>query len=75
MAGVDSFVVFLVLDTQRVNPKGAAQDGGLIDGDIIEWDGQHGEFERYKPRGKHIGVWDPPGESRRKLPLSSYIRI
>ncbi len=29
------------------------------DGDIIEWDGQHGELERYNPRGKHRGVWSP----------------
>lgn len=33
----------------------------LPNGDILEWDVQHGEVERYDPRGKHIGVWDPDG--------------
>jgi len=31
----------------------------LPDGDIGEWDGQHGDLERYNPRGKHKGSWNP----------------
>jgi hypothetical protein len=34
----------------------------LPDGDIGEWDGQHGEVERYNKRGKHKGVWNPDGQ-------------
>jgi hypothetical protein len=29
------------------------------DGDILEWDYQHGKIERYNPRGKHEGEFDP----------------
>ncbi len=29
------------------------------DGDILEWDSQHGEVEVYNKRGKHKGVADP----------------
>jgi len=36
--------------------------GKSRNGDIIEWDKQHGEVERYNPRGKHKGVWDPEGK-------------
>lgn len=49
-------------DAERVKPKGGRPRWRLPDGDIIEWDGQHGELERYNPRGKHIGVWNPQGE-------------
>jgi hypothetical protein len=49
-------------DAERVKPKGGRPRWRLPDGDIIEWDGQHGELERYNPRGKHKGVWSPDGE-------------
>jgi len=46
---------------ERVRPKGGRPRWKLPNGDIGEWDGQHGEVERYNPRGKHKGVWDPDG--------------
>jgi RHS repeat-associated protein len=46
----------------RLKPKGGRPRYRLPDGDIIEWDGQHGEWERYNPRGKHTGVLSPDGE-------------
>jgi RHS repeat-associated protein len=49
-------------DAEKVKPKGGRPRWKLPDGDIIEWDGQHGELERYNPRGKHKGVWSPDGE-------------
>jgi RHS repeat-associated protein len=49
-------------DARPVKRKGKRPRWKLPDGDIIEWDGQHRELERYNPRGKHIGVWDPDGE-------------
>ena len=48
-------------DANRVRPKGGRPRWNLPDGDILEWDRQHGELERYNPRGKHKGVWDPNG--------------
>jgi hypothetical protein len=26
---------------------------------IYEWDGQHGQLEKYDPRGRHLGEFDP----------------
>jgi len=49
-------------DAERIRPKGGRPRWKLPDGDIGEWDGQHGEVERYNPRGKHKGVWDPQGK-------------
>ncbi|MCJ8167146.1 colicin E3/pyocin S6 family cytotoxin [Pontibacter sp. E15-1] len=49
-------------DAERVKPKGGRPRWKLPNGDIIEWDGQHRELERYNKRGKHIGVWNPDGE-------------
>jgi RHS repeat-associated protein len=49
-------------DAERLKPKGGRPRYRLPDGDIIEWDGQHGEWERYNPRGKHTGVLSPDGE-------------
>ncbi|MBP2661797.1 MAG: repeat-containing protein [Firmicutes bacterium] len=49
-------------DAKKVKPKGGRTRWKLPDGDIVEWDGQHGELERYNPRGKHKGVWSPDGE-------------
>ena len=47
---------------ERLKPKGGRPRYRLPDGDIIEWDGQHGEWEKYNPRGKHTGVLSPDGE-------------
>ncbi len=47
---------------ERLKPKGGRPRYRLPDGNIIEWDGQHGEWERYNPRGKHTGVLSPDGE-------------
>ena len=46
---------------ERIKPKGGRPRWRLPGGDIGEWDGQHGEVERYNPRGKHKGVWSPDG--------------
>jgi RHS repeat-associated protein len=48
-------------DAKRLKPTGGRKRWRLPDGDIIEWDSQHGEVERYNPRGKHVGVWDKDG--------------
>lgn len=44
------------------------------DGDILEWDYQHGKVERYSPKGKHRGEFDPntgkqtkPADPRRTI--------
>ena len=29
------------------------------DGEILEWDYQHGKVEKYDKRGKHLGGFDP----------------
>ncbi|MBK8846767.1 MAG: hypothetical protein IPO27_09595 [Bacteroidetes bacterium] len=49
-------------DIEKMKPKGGRPRWRLPDDDIIEWDGQHRELERYNPRGKHKGVWNPEGE-------------
>jgi hypothetical protein len=49
-------------DAERVKPKGGRPRWKLPDGDVIEWDGQHRELERYGPNRKHKGVWNPKGE-------------
>ncbi len=56
-------------DAERIRPKGGRPRWRLPDGDIGEWDGQHGEVEVYNPRGKHKGVWDPDGKQK-KPPVS-----
>jgi hypothetical protein len=28
-------------------------------GNIYEWDSQHGTVEKYDPKGKHLGEYDP----------------
>ncbi len=56
-------------DAERINPKGGRPRWRLRDGDILEWDGQHGELERYNKRGKHTGVWDKEGrQTKPKVP-------
>ena len=44
-----------------VKPKEGRKRWALEDGRILEWDRQHGEFEMYDKRGKHIGVYDNTG--------------
>jgi hypothetical protein len=48
---------------KRVRPK-TPYPGGLrarwVDGkDILEWDYQHGELDRYTSKGVHLGQFDP----------------
>ena len=52
----------------RARPKTSVQGGGGLrkrwkddDGNIWEWDSQHGELEKYSPKGKHLGAFDPEG--------------
>jgi hypothetical protein len=35
----------------------------------LEWDRQHGEVERYDPKGKHKGVYDPETGEKIKDPV------
>jgi len=56
-------------DATRVKPKGDRTRWRLPGGDIFEWDGQHGELERYNPRGKHTGVFDPESGDQIGLPV------
>ncbi|MDH5382477.1 MAG: colicin E3/pyocin S6 family cytotoxin [Cyclobacteriaceae bacterium] len=50
-------------DAEVVKRKNQRKRWELPNGDILEWDRNHGgELERYNPRGKHIGVWSPEGE-------------
>lgn len=51
---------------ERAKPKTPVQGGGGLrkrwkdrDGNIYEWDGQHGKVEKYDPRGRHQGEYDP----------------
>jgi hypothetical protein len=46
-------------------PKTSVQGGGALrkrwkdnDGNIAEWDSQHGTVEMYNKRGKHVGEFD-----------------
>ncbi len=58
-------------DARRVRPKGGRPRWKLPNGDIIEWDGQHGDLERYDKSGKkHKGSWDPQtgGQTKPKIP-------
>lgn len=51
---------------ERVKPKTAVQGGGALrkrwkdkDGNVYEWDSQHGRLEKYDKRGRHQGEFDP----------------
>lgn len=50
---------------KRVRPKSVRAGGGRRprwmddDGNIYEWDSQHGTLERYDTHGKHLGEADP----------------
>ncbi len=50
----------------RARPKTPVQGvGGLrkrwkdSEGNIYEWDSQHGTLEKYNKKGKHLGEFDP----------------
>jgi hypothetical protein len=52
-------------NAQPVKPKTAVQGGGKLrarwkdaDGNIFEWDSQHGTVERYNKNGRHLGEFD-----------------
>jgi hypothetical protein len=51
---------------RRAKPKTSIQGGGGLRkrwkdeaGNIWEWDSQYGELEKYSPKGKHLGAFDP----------------
>jgi hypothetical protein len=53
-------------DADRAKPKTPVQGGGGLrqrwkdsDGNIYEWNRQHGTVEKYNKRGKHQGEYDP----------------
>ena len=56
-------------DATRVPNKGRARWRDA-EGDILEWDSQHGEVEVYDKRGKHKGVADPNTGGIIKPPVS-----
>lgn len=53
-------------DVRLSRPKTSVQAGGGLrkrwkdqEGNIYEWDSQHGTLEKYNKRGKHLGEFDP----------------
>jgi len=68
-------------DAKPVKPKTPVQGGGGLrkrwkdpQGNIYEWDSQHGRVEKYNKRGKHQGEYDPnsgkqtkPADPNRKV--------
>ena len=44
---------------RRVRRKSERKRWVDVDGDILEWDYQHGRIERYNSRGKHKGEFNP----------------
>jgi RHS repeat-associated protein len=66
-------------DATRARPKTPVQGGQglrsrwrIPDGDILEWDSRHGTLERYSPKGKHKGEFDPKTGRRLKPPNAKY---
>src|ERR1039458_637644 len=61
-------------DAERVKPKTPFAGGGkrkrwrTADGDILEWDYQHGKVEKYNKKGKHQGEYDPNTGEQTKPP-------
>lgn len=56
----------------RAKPKTPVRGGGGLrkrwkdaEGNIYEWDSQHGALEKYNKKGRHLGEFDP--ESGRQL--------
>jgi hypothetical protein len=63
---------------RRARPKTPVQGGGGLrrrwvdqDGNIYEWDSQHGTLERYDRRGRHQGEYDPTTGNQTKPPDAS----
>jgi hypothetical protein len=64
-----------------MKPKTLRQGGGGLrnrwrdpNGDILEWDYQHGTLERYDSLGRHLGEFDP-NEGRALKPADTNRRI
>jgi RHS repeat-associated protein len=62
-------------DAERARPKTPVQGGGKLrarwkdkDGNIYEWDYQEGAVEKYDPRGRHQGEFDPNSGEQTKPP-------
>jgi hypothetical protein len=63
-------------DAERVKPKTPVQGGGGLrkrwkdsEGNIYEWDSQHGTVEKYDPSGqRHLGEFDPKTGQQTKPP-------
>jgi hypothetical protein len=61
-------------DLRPVRPKTPLRGRGLrrrwkdAEGLILEWDYQHGAFEVYDARGKHLGQFDPITGEQSKPP-------
>ncbi|HCT78042.1 MAG TPA: hypothetical protein DGT23_15905 [Micromonosporaceae bacterium] len=63
---------------RRARPKTSVQGGGGLrkrwtdkDGNIYEWDSQHGALEKYDKRGKHQGEFNPETGGQNKGPDST----
>lgn len=61
-------------DAQHSRPKTPDQGGGGLrkrwkasQGNILEWDSQHGTVEKYDKRGRHLGEFDPRTGAQTKL--------
>jgi RHS repeat-associated protein len=55
------------LDATKVKPKAKRARWHLPNGDIAEWDSQHGELEVYDKTGKnHRGAYDPKTGKKKK---------
>ena len=53
----------------RAKPKGGRTRWKTPEGDILEWDSQHGDVEVYNKRGKHKGTADPETGEMIKEPV------
>lgn len=64
-------------DARPAKPKTPKQGGNSgkrkrwkdADGNIYEWDYQHGDVEKYDKRGKHKGSIDPKTGEQTKTPV------
>ena len=63
---------------ERIKSKSQRRRWANPNGDILEWDSQHGEVEVYTGKGKHKGAYDPetgkpkpnkPGKKNRSIEL------
>lgn len=62
-------------DAKQVTGKTPVQGGGGVrkrwkdnEGNIFEWDSQHGAVEKYNRNGKHLGEFDPNSGAQTKGP-------